>query len=163
MRKAVARLRELRNQLMGIDQESIDNNRNVYGRKYLISRHIMTVISNINAILIELNEAINVYDNRWEAIVEDNERWEELMGNYEKRLDCWRQLGNDRLLRIEELVERKAELLSEIEMKDEIIRQYRDNLDRFSETIDEKNTKIDSMRRKSAEQSRRIAELTRGV
>lgn len=160
MKQVVAIFRQLLTEVKDVTQESMDLNPTSFKKR---SGFVQTVEWRLNHLFDELKEAINVYDNRWEAIIEDNERWEELMGNYEKRLECWRQLGNDRLLRIEELVERKAELLSEIEMKDEIIRQYRDNLDRFSETIDEKNTKIDSMRRKSAEQSRRIAELTRGV
>tara|TARA_R100000152_G_scaffold19920_1_gene12602 strand:+ start:447 stop:857 length:411 start_codon:yes stop_codon:yes gene_type:complete len=84
MEKVVARLRELRNQMMGIDQESIDNNPKVYGQKFLISRHIMTVIWNLNALLIELREAINVENNERE---EERENAKSLIDLLQREID----------------------------------------------------------------------------
>lgn len=157
MKQVVAIFRQLLTEVKDVTQESMDSNPTSFTKR---SGFVQTVEWRLNHLFDELKEGINVENNRWE---ESAMKWIEKCESYEKRLTLWRQLGDDRLLKIADREEKIAELLSEIEMKDEIIRQYRDNLGRFSETIDEKNTKIDSMRRKSAEQSRRIAELTRGV
>ena len=157
MKQVVAIFRQLLTEVKDVTQESMDSNPTSFTKR---SGFVQTVEWRLNHLFDELKEGINVENNRWE---ESARKWIEKCESYEKRLTLWRQLGDDRLLKIADREEKIAELLSEIEMKDEIIRQYRDNLGRFSETIDEKNTKIDSMRRKSAEQSRRIAELTRGV
>ena len=143
MKEILAIFRQLLTEVKDVTQESMDLNPTSFTKR---SGFVQTVEWRLNHLFDELKEAINVYNNRWEAIIDDNERWEETLAvtkdNYEERI---------------------SELLSEIETKDEIIRQYRDNLDRFSDVVEEKDEKIVSMRWESAQQSRRIAELLRGV
>tara|TARA_Y100000361_G_scaffold79289_1_gene70152 strand:- start:17027 stop:17377 length:351 start_codon:yes stop_codon:yes gene_type:complete len=104
MKQILAIARQLLAEVKDVTQESMDLNPTSFTKR---SGFVQTVEWRVNHLLEELKEAINVYNNRWEAIIEDNERWEETLAvtkdSYEEKLS--------ELLTI---IEEKNELIDEL-------------------------------------------------
>tara|TARA_R100000234_G_scaffold30069_4_gene17569 strand:+ start:954 stop:1355 length:402 start_codon:yes stop_codon:yes gene_type:complete len=118
MKQILAIVRQLLTEVKDVTQESMDLNPTSFTKR---SGFVQTVEWRVNHLLEELKEAINVENNGWETIVEINEKLEDRCESYEERLKLWRQLGNDRLLKIADREEKIAELLTIIDEKNELI------------------------------------------
>ena len=105
MKQILAIVRQLLTEVKDVTQKSMDLNPTNFTKRSGF------VEWRVNHLLDELKEAINV----------DNNRWEERCESYEKRLELWRELGNDRLLKIADREQKIAELLTVIDEKDELI------------------------------------------
>ena len=150
MKQILAIVRQLLTEVKEVTQESMDINPTNFTKR---SGFVKRVEWRVNHLFEELKEAINVENNGREE--RNRER--------EYVIQFWKKLADERLETIADREVTITQLLSRIEMKDEIIRQERLNIRRFLDSLTDEKKKNDTMRRKSAQQSRRIAELTRGV